>query len=96
MKTFPYLPVGHPFVGYLIESVHRELLDRTLSWNSANLERKLNSFRRHYNKHRVHGALHGQTPAEVEDNRRRKQVGINSKTALPLISFPEVIPCRFA
>ena len=54
VKTVPYVPVSHPLIERLIGTVRRELLDQTLLWNSLDLERKLGSFRDHYNESRVH------------------------------------------
>jgi len=37
---------------------------RVLFWNAVDLERKLETFRDHYNDHRVHRAIAGLTPAQ--------------------------------
>ncbi len=44
VKTVPYAPLSHPFVERLIGTIRRELLDHTLFWNAADLERKLVGF----------------------------------------------------
>lgn len=54
IKTVPYVPVSHPFVERLIGTIRREYLDRTLFWNAADLEQKLDAFRHYYNQCRVH------------------------------------------
>ena len=41
IKTVPYTPLSHPFIERLIGTIRRELLDHTLFWNAADLERKL-------------------------------------------------------
>ena len=76
VRTAPYSPVGHPFVERLIGTIRRELLDRTMFWNSLDLQQELISFREYDNESRVHRSLSGQTPAEVSDNCRRKQADI--------------------
>ena len=76
VRTVPYVPVSHPFVERLIGSVRIEFLDKTLFWNSVDLERKLSSFRDYFNESRVHSALDGQTPAEVSENRGRQRANI--------------------
>ena len=49
-----------------------------LFWNSADLERKLGSFRDYYNESRVHSSLGGRTPAEVSDKRERQLADIRA------------------
>ena len=63
IKSVPYAPMSHPFVERLIGTIRREYLDRTLFWNSTDLNRKLQAFQRYYNGARVHRALTGTTPA---------------------------------
>ncbi len=62
IKTVPYVPLSHPFVEWLIGSVRREHLDRTLFWTSVDLDDKLLEFRNYYNRHRTHTSLEGRTP----------------------------------
>ena len=62
IKTFPYVPLSHPFVERLIGTVRREFLDRTLFWTTAALETKLLDFQRYYNGHRTHAGLDGRPP----------------------------------
>ena len=38
IKTVPYVPLSHPFVERLIDTVRREYLDRTLFWTTGDLE----------------------------------------------------------
>jgi putative transposase len=40
----------------------RELLDRTLAWNQANLRQILRQCETHHNQHRPHRSLHGAAP----------------------------------
>jgi hypothetical protein len=49
IKTMPYVPLSHPFVERLIDTIRRECLDRTLFWTAADLEMKLLDFQRYYN-----------------------------------------------
>ena len=44
IKTVLYVPLSHPFVERLIDTVRREYLDRILFWNTADLESKLIDF----------------------------------------------------
>jgi len=46
-------------------TIRREYLDRILFWNVSDLEKKLNNFKGYYNGHRVHAALDGKTPEQV-------------------------------
>jgi putative transposase len=46
-KTVPYVPISHPFVERLIDTVRRECSDRTLFWNKVDLAMKLFDFQ-HY------------------------------------------------
>jgi len=64
IKSVPYAPVSHPFVERLIGTVRREYLDRILFWNAMDLTRKLAEFQDHYNAHRVHRSLAGDTRAQ--------------------------------
>jgi hypothetical protein len=41
----------------LIETIRREYLDQTLFWNQSDLERKLDSYKVYYNRHRCHTGL---------------------------------------
>lgn len=64
IKTIPYAPLSHPFVGRLIGTIRREYLDRVFFWNAVDLARKLGEFRDYCNEHRVHRSLDGTTPAQ--------------------------------
>lgn len=48
VKTVPYVPLSHPFIERAIGTVRREYLDQTLFWNSVDLQRKLDRFKRYY------------------------------------------------
>jgi putative transposase len=45
-----------------IGGCRRELLDRTLIWNQADLRRILRQYETHHNQHRPHRSLHGAAP----------------------------------
>ena len=62
IKSVPYAPMSHPFVERLIGTIRREYLDHTFFWNSIDLHRKLDAFRRYYNGSRAHRSLDGHTP----------------------------------
>jgi putative transposase len=64
LKSVPYVPVSHPFVERLIDTIRREVLDKIFFWNALDLTRKLEMFRCYYNEQRVHCSLRGTTPAE--------------------------------
>ena len=68
VRTVPYVPWSHPFVERLVGTVRREYLDHLLFWGPADLERKLELFRRYYNSLRVHQGLDGDTPDEKADS----------------------------
>jgi len=48
----------------LIGTVRREYLDQVFFWNTVDLVRKLQQFKRYYNQRRVHQSLNGATPQE--------------------------------
>lgn len=64
IKSIPGTPRSHPFVERLIGTIRREYLDQTLFWNQRDLERKLDSYKVYYNRHRCHTGLAGITPAQ--------------------------------
>jgi putative transposase len=64
IKAIPCTPRSHAFVERLIGTVRREYLDATLFWNQSDLERKLDSYKVYYNRHRCHSGLAGATPAQ--------------------------------
>ena len=64
IKSIPGTPRSHAFVERLIGTIRREYLDQTLFWNQGDLERKLDSYTVHYNRHRCHTGLAGITPAQ--------------------------------
>ena len=68
IKSVPYAPMSHPFVERLIGTIRREYLDHTFFWNSVDLHRKLDAFRRYYNGVRVHRSLDGHTPESRAGN----------------------------
>ena len=47
IKTVPDVPWSHPFIERLIGTIRRECLDRLLFWTTADLEAKLDEFRRY-------------------------------------------------
>ena len=68
IKSVPYAPMSHPFVERLIGTIRREYLDHTFFWNSIDLHRKLDAFRRYHNGVRVHRSLDGHTPEHRAGN----------------------------
>ena len=64
IKSIPGTPRSHAFVERLIGTIWREYLDQTLFWNQGDLERKLDSYKVYYNRHRCHTGLAGITPAQ--------------------------------
>jgi len=48
----------------IVRFARREHLDRVFFWNAVDLARKLEAFRDYYDRHRVHRALAGLTPAQ--------------------------------
>jgi transposase InsO family protein len=65
IKSFPHVPMSHPFVERLIGSVRRELLDHTFFWTTTDLENKLRDYQAYYNKHRTHAGRNGVPPVET-------------------------------
>ena len=64
IKSIPGTPRSHAFVERLIGTIRREYLDQTLFWNQGDLERKLDSYKVYYYRHRCHTGLAGITPAQ--------------------------------
>ena len=64
IKSFPNVPVSHPFIERLIGTIRRDYLDRVFFWNAVDLTHKLNAFRDYYDAFRVHRSLDGTTPAQ--------------------------------
>jgi transposase InsO family protein len=64
IKSLPYVPMSHPFVERLIDSVRRELLDQTLFWTQTDLENKLRAYQLYFNKNRCHSSRGGAKPVE--------------------------------
>jgi hypothetical protein len=69
IKTVPHVPLSHPFVERLIETIRREFLDHVLFWNGRDLERKLAEFQAYYNAARSHASLEGHTPLGLAGGR---------------------------
>ena len=55
-------PVANSFAERWIQSLRRELLDRTLVWNQRQLQRLITDYIHHYNDHRPHRALEQRPP----------------------------------
>ena len=62
LKTPVRTPVANAFAERWIESIRRELLDRTIIWNQHQLERLVVDYIDHYNTHRPHRSLDQQPP----------------------------------
>lgn len=77
IKSVPNVPMSHPFVERMIGSIRREHLDHVFFWNAVDLERKLVSFKHHYNVRRTHASLGGDTPAEIAGRKRAMPLDIN-------------------
>ena len=78
IKSMSCTPLSHPFVERLIGTIRSEFLDHTLSWNAADLERKLADFQAHYSQHRTHSSLGGDTPADVAGGNPKLQTTLNN------------------
>jgi transposase InsO family protein len=66
-----------------IGGCRRELLDRTLVWNQAHLQRILREYETHHNHHRPHRSLHAAAPlqplpepVDLEQHHVRKQTRV--------------------
>jgi transposase InsO family protein len=62
IRTPPYTPVANAFAERWVGTIRRELCDQTLIWNQRHLEQLLHGYRKHYNTHRLHRALHQRPP----------------------------------
>ncbi len=65
IKSIPCTPRSHPFVERLVGTIRREYLDQTLFWNQDDLERKLDSYKVYYHRHRCHTGLAGINPGSA-------------------------------
>jgi hypothetical protein len=52
--------------------------DHTLFWNASDLERKLADLQSHYNGHRTHRSLSGDTPSEMAGCTPKIQATLNN------------------
>ena len=77
IKSVPYTPTSHPFIERIIGTCRREMLDRTLSWNARDLQKKLDDFKQYYNTQRHHMGIGCHTPANKADNIEKPVVDIN-------------------
>ena len=57
IKTVPYVPLSHPFVERLIDTLRRECPHRTLLLTHR-LEATLLDSQHYYNEHRTHAGRH--------------------------------------
>jgi putative transposase len=62
----PYTPVANAYAERWVGTVRRELCDRTLIWNSRQLEQLLDEYVEHYNTHRPHRSLGQRAPNDTE------------------------------
>jgi putative transposase len=61
-KTPPGTPVANCYIERWFGTLRRELLDRTIVWNEAQLRRLVIDYVDHYNRHRPHRSLCQQPP----------------------------------
>lgn len=78
IKSVPYTPMSHPFVERLIRICRNEYLDRSLFWNSLDLQRKLDQFRDYFNEHRAHMGLQGKISNKVAENERSNVINLKN------------------
>ena len=78
IKTVPFTPISHPFVERLIGTIRRDYLDHVPFWNSLDLQRKLDQFKKYYNQHRTHTSLAGQTPDDFGRLRERSTASLSN------------------
>ncbi|WP_419922584.1 integrase core domain-containing protein [Candidatus Poriferisodalis sp.] len=63
LKTPVRAPMANACAERWIDTVRRELLDRTIIWNQRQLERLVTDHIEHYNRHRPHRSLDQRPPA---------------------------------
>ena len=80
VQTVPLVPWSHPFVERLIGTVCREYLDHLVFWNAADLEGKLELYRRYHNGLRVHQGLDGDTPEEKAGSASQESIRLEAYT----------------
>jgi putative transposase len=64
IRTPPRTPVANAYAERWVGTVRRELLDHTLIWKHAQLERLLDEYIAHYNTGRPHRGLGQRAPDE--------------------------------
>jgi putative transposase len=89
IRNPPRTPVANAYTERWIGTVRRELLDRTLIWNRAQLERLLNEYVEHYNTHRPHRGRGQRAPDDVN---RRISARPTDPTTLPLKRTHQRVP----
>jgi transposase InsO family protein len=67
IRTPPGAPQANAFAERWVRTVRHELLDRTLIWNQRQLNRLLDDFIAHYNRHRPHRSLNQRAPTDHTD-----------------------------
>ncbi len=67
LKTPVRAPVANAFAERWIGTIRRELLDRTIIWNQAQLERLVTDYIEHYNTHRPHRSLNQRPPLAAKE-----------------------------
>lgn len=77
IKTVPYVPLSHPFIERLIGTIRREFLDQVPFWGARDLQRKLQSFQRYYNRARAHQSRGGRTPDPPTANTPRQAASLD-------------------
>ena len=80
-KTPPRTPVANCYIERWFGTLRRELLDRTIVWNEARLQRLIDDYVAHYNRHRPHRSLGQQPPtaATVLSFRARSPVIVTTR-----------------
>src|SRR5271156_4910085 len=64
INSVAWSPRSHALIERLIGPIRREYLGQTLFWNKGDLERKLDRYKRYYNRYRCHPGMVGITPAQ--------------------------------
>ncbi|WP_217356516.1 integrase core domain-containing protein [Legionella sainthelensi] len=71
------MPISHPYIERLIQTVRLEFLDKLIIWNEGDLIKKLNCFRDYYNTNRCHYGLGHAAPEQKYSNQQKKVISLD-------------------
>ena len=83
LRTPVRAPVANSFAERWIQSLRRELLDRTIVWNQRQLHRLITEYIAHYNEHRPHRSLEQRPPTQPSGDKKTPAASSSNVVRLP-------------